>query len=103
MGAHPRVARFEKIHLLLPVHKRDVRQGVHEFFGIINHPVAHRVAPEIFRMLELLENLDGLRHIHLAIRAAIGRVAQLANPRVAGAGVVPAIGTFLRQFLGYFV
>ncbi len=54
-------------------------------------------------MFELLENLDGLADVDGAIRLARGRVAQLANTGVSGAGIVPTVRAFLRQFLGDFV
>ena len=87
----------------MAVHEGDVRHGIYEPAGILDHPATHGVAPEIFGLFKLIENLDCLGHIHLAVSAAVGRVAQLANARVPGAGVVPAVGTFLRQLGGDFI
>ena len=103
MGTHAFVARAEEVHLFLPVHKGNVRHGVHELFRVCNHPAAHGVAPKIFGLLELIENLDRLGHIHFAVIAAIWRVAQLTNTCMASAGVVPTIGTFLRQLGRYLI
>ena len=77
-----------------------MRHGADEFLRVIDQAVARGVAPEIFRLLELLKNLDRLGHIHLAVRAAIRRVAQFANTRVARAGIVPAVGAFCGQLAG---
>ena len=50
-----------------PIHKGDVRYGVHELVRVRNHPAAHGVGPKIFGLLELIKNLDRLGHINLAI------------------------------------
>ena len=99
MRAHPLVPRAQEIHLLLPVHKRNVRNGADEFFRVIDQPIARGVAPEIFRLLELLEYLNRLGHIDLAVVSAVRGVAQFADTGMAGAGVVPAVGTLLRQLV----
>ena len=103
MRAHPLVSRAQEVHLFLPVHKRNVRHGADEFLRVIDQAVAHGVAPEIFRLLELLKNLDRLGHIDLAVIAAVRGVAQFANSGMAGAGVVPTVGTLLRQLLSDLV
>ena len=103
MRAHPLVSRAQEVHLFLPVHKRNVRHAADEFLRVIDQAVARGVAPEIFRLLELLKNLDRLDHIDLAVIAAIRGVAQFADAGMAGAGVVPAVGTLLRQLLSDLV
>jgi len=94
---HSGVAGLEEFHLVSSMHEADVGDGIDEFPRVTGHIVGDRVAPELFRLLELLEDLDDLGHLHRAIRLALGRVAQLADPRVPSAGVIPAIRTLLCQ------
>src|SRR5690606_2622879 len=65
--------------------------------------LGHGAGPEEARLLELLEDLDRVGNIHRAV-GGLGRgVAEFADAGVAGAGVVPAVGGFLRELLGHLV
>ncbi len=100
---HPRISVFEEVHHLPPVDEAQVRHRVDEVLRAAGHAVRNRVAPELLGLLELLEYLDDLAHVHRAVRLAPGRVAQLADAGVARARVVPAVGAFLRQAVGGLV
>jgi hypothetical protein len=57
------------------------------------------VAPELKRLLELLEDIDDLLDLDRAAVVGLGRVADLAYAGVAGAGVVPAVGALEGQLV----
>lgn len=97
------VAGFEIIHLILPVDKAEVLDRVDELFGLIDHALGDGVAPKLFGAFELLKNFDRVADVDRAVGFAVGRVTEFANTGVAGAGVVPAVGTFLGEVLGHFV
>jgi hypothetical protein len=50
------------------------------------------MGPELLRMLELLEDRQCPADLHAAVGLEGGRIAEFAEPSVAGARVVPAIG-----------
>ena len=100
---HAGMACFQEIHLLRPVHEADVLDLVDELTGIVRQAVRHGIAPELLGMFELLEDLDDLGDIDRAVRLALRRVAQLADAGVPGAGVVPAVRAFLRQFIRHLI
>ncbi len=95
VGRHPGVAGFQEIDLLVAVHKADVGDGIDKLARVVRQAFRHGIAPELLRMLELLENLDDLADIDRPVCLARRRVAQLADAGVPGAGVVPAVRTFL--------
>src|SRR5450432_3865376 len=100
---HSLIARPEEIAHGLAVNDTDMRPGIDELLGRARHAMRHRVAPELFRILEVLEYLDDFADIDRAIRLAPGRIAQLANAGVAGPGIIPAIRAFLGQLLSGLV
>jgi len=65
----------------------DVRDRVDEVARRGEIALPHQGGPELPGDLELLVDLQGLRHVHRAVRA-LGRVVQLAEGGVARAGVV---------------
>ena len=99
VGGHPSVPRLQEIHLFRAMDKADVRDRVDELPRVAHHAAGHCVAPELLRLLELLEDSNRLGDVDRPVGLARRGVAQLADAGVAGAGVVPAVGAFLRQFL----
>ena len=85
------VALLEVLDVLLAPHEAHVRNGVDELVGLGQHPVADQVRPELARDLELLVDLHGARDVDGAV-GELGRVVELAEGGVAGAGVVPGVG-----------
>jgi hypothetical protein len=72
------------------VHEADVRDRVQEVADVGQDPVLVRVGPELPGDLELLVDVDGLGDVDAAV-GVLRRVVQLAQRRVAGAGVVPRV------------
>ena len=97
------VASLEIIHLILPVDKAEVLNRVDELLGLIDHALSDGVAPKLLRVFKLLKNFDRVADVDRAVRFAVGRVTELADAGVAGAGVVPTVGAFLREIFGHFV
>lgn len=97
MRGHRGVAALEEIDLVFAVHEAEVGHGVDALGGARDHAVGDGVGPELFGELELLEDLDELRDVDAAVGFAAGRVAELAEAGVTGAGVVPAVGGFLGE------
>jgi hypothetical protein len=103
VGGHAGVAGAEVIDPLGAVHEAQVLDGVDELLGIGDHALGDGVGPELAGFFELLEDLDGIADIDRAVGRLRGRVAQLADAGVTGAGVVPAVGTFLGELVGDLV
>ena len=80
-----------------------MRHRVDELLRIINQSVANCIAPEVFRLLELLKNLDRLGNVDLTVLPNIGSVAQFADAGMSRTGVVPTVGALLRQILGNLI
>ncbi len=99
VGRHLSVARAEEVDLLLTVDETEVGDRVDEILRVLDHPVADGVAPELKGLLELVENLDRFVDIDFAVGPVVRRVAQFAEPGVAGAGIVPTVGGFHGQLL----
>ena len=93
------MAGLQEIDLLLSVHKADVRHRVDELARLVDHAGLHRIAPEMEGALKLLKDLNRLADRDRAVGVLARCVAQLANARVARAGIVPAMRAFLCQFL----
>ena len=74
----------------------DVRDRGDELLRGPGQALADQVRPELARHLELLVDRDGLRRVDPAVRPR-GRVVQLAQGGVAGAGVVPRLGALARD------
>ena len=89
------VAGFKVGDLGLAVNKAEVLHGVDELGGPVDHARGEGVAPKLFGALELLENLDRIGDVDGAIGFLVRGVAEFADAGVAGAGVVPTVGTFL--------
>ena len=96
-------ARAQKVDLFLSVDKAKVGDRVNKILEIFDHAGAGRMPPELFRVFELMENLDGLADFDFAVRTAVWRVAKFANTGVPSAGIVPAIGCFFAKFFSHFV
>ena len=101
--AHLTMTGAEKVNLLLSINKTQMWNRSHEILGGIDHAAAHRMTPELQRVLEFMTDPNRLADFDLTIGAVIRRVAQLAESRVSGAGVVPAVGGLQRQLLGQLV
>ena len=91
------MAGFEVGDLVLAVNEAEVLHGIDELRGPVDHAGGQRVAPKLFRAFKLLEDLDGVGDVDGAVGFAVGRVAEFADAGVTGAGVVPAVGTFLGE------
>src|SRR5262245_61478834 len=65
-----------------------------EGLRVRDRALLHQVGPELAREVELDVDLERLGNVDAAI-AALGRVVELAQRRVPGAGIVPGIGALL--------
>ena len=83
--------------------KTQVRDRIDKFLWIIDHPLGNGIAPELLGPFKLLKNLDRFGDVDRSIRLPMRGVAQLADARVPGSGIVPAVGTFLRETFRDFI
>ena len=78
-----------------------MRDWVNEFFDFVDHASASCVAPELFRVLELVKNLERLTDINFSIRSVVRSVAEFAKACMTSARVVPSVGGFFAKLLGH--
>lgn len=103
MRHHAPMPRLEVVNPLRPVHETEVGNRVDKILRPVDHARRHRISPELARALELLENLDRVGHIHRPVRRLRRRIAKFTNTGVARAGIVPTIGSLLRQPLRHLI
>ena len=103
MRRHPSVASIEKINLFRAIDETDVSHLIDEVAGTVDHSLAESVGPELFRLLELLKDLNRLCNINCSIRLTAGRIAEFTNARMPRASIVPAVRTFLGDFVRHLV
>ena len=72
--------------VVLTPDEAEVRHRVDEALRLRDDALLDQEAPELARHLELLVDVDRLAHIDRAV-GALGRIVQLAQGRVAGAGI----------------
>src|SRR4051812_27196411 len=80
-----------------------MRQRIDERPGVGQQPPRYAMAPELFRLFELLKYFDGLGDIDRSISATVWGITQFTDPGMAGASIVPSVGAFVRQFAVRFV
>ena len=97
------VAGAQKADHFIPVHETQVRHRANEVPWCINHALGDGRGPKLFGALELGVYFNGVGNVHCAIGILVGRVAEFAKARVAGAGVVPTMGGLVGEFGGSFV
>ena len=98
MCLHGGVAGAQEVHHFFAVHKTQVRNWADKITRFVDHAFGHHVRPKLLGALELREDFYGVGNIHLAGGVLVGRVAEFTDAGVAGAGVVPAVRAFLREF-----
>ena len=103
MLTHAFISGTQKIDLLLPVDKTDVRYLVYKFRWLINHSFTDSISPKLLGLLKLLKDFNRLAHLDFSIFPTVGRVSHFTNPRMASARIIPTIGTLLRKFLRYLI
>ncbi len=90
---HSLVAAAEEIAVGLAAHEAHVRHTTDEVARFAEDACADEGGPKLFGELEGFVDLDGLGDVDRAVGALLG-VVELAEGGVAGAGVVPRVGTF---------
>ena len=81
-----------------------MRHSANEVGRARGESVGDGVAPELARLLEAREDLDGLGDIDGRARSGgRRRVVEFAETGVTGAGVVPTVGAFAGELVGRFV
>ena len=90
------VALLEVRDILLAAHEGHVRGGVDERRRSVEHAGLDERRPQLTALLELLVDRDRLGGVDRAV-LALGHVVQLAERRVAGAGVVPGVRALQRD------
>ncbi len=90
------VALLEVGDILLAPHEGHVRGGVDERRRSVEHAGLDERRPQLAALLELLVDRDRLGGVDRAV-LALGHVVQLAERRVAGAGVVPGVRALQRD------
>jgi hypothetical protein len=98
------VAGAEEGDLRCAAHEAEMRHGTDEVGGAWGESVGDGVAPELARLLEAREDLDGLGDVDRRTGCSGRRcVVEFAEAGVAGAGVVPTVGAFAGEIVGRFV
>ena len=77
--------------MLLSVYEAEMRYWVDEFFDFVDHTSACRVAPELFRVLKLVKNLECFTNINFSIRSVVRSVAEFAKACMTSARIVPSV------------
>ena len=85
-------ALLEERHAFVALHEAQVRHRADERLGRAKGALLGQVSPELFRHLELGVDVHGFLDVDGTI-GGLRRVVQLAQPGVAGTGVVPRVGT----------
>ena len=98
MRGQRRISLLEKRHVGGSAHEAHVWNRMDEGLRVCDRPLPHEVGPELAGQIELHVDVQRLRNVDAAI-AALGRVVELAQRRVPGAGVVPAVGALLGGIL----
>src|SRR5690606_32059078 len=89
-----RMALAQELHVVLAPDEAHVRDGVDESARLLKDAVLHLVRPELLGDLERLGNAYRLADVDAAV-GFLRRVVQLAERRMASAGIVPGVGAFL--------
>ena len=97
------MASLKIVNLFLSMNKTEMRDRVDKFLGIVDHPFGDGIAPKLLGPFKLLKDLDRFRDVDRSVGLPMRGVTQLADSRVAGPGIVPAVGAFLREALGDFI
>ena len=95
MARKRRKALLEKGAILLPAYEAEVGYGMNKGLRVSDRSLFHQVGPELTGEIELGIDLESLRNVDAAI-AFLRGVIQLTERRMAGAGVIPCVRTFLR-------
>ena len=101
-GLQGGMALLEELDVVITPDKAHVRHVVDKRRRIVQHLAFNLIGPELFGNLEGLVDCHRLADIDAAI-GQLGGVVQLAEGRVAGAGVVPSIGAFIGDAVEAFV
>ncbi|KPW58348.1 hypothetical protein ALO82_102019 [Pseudomonas syringae pv. broussonetiae] len=87
------VTLAQELDVVVAPHEAHVRRGVDERTRVLQNAGLDLPRPELTGNLERFVDLDGLGDINVAVLVFRG-VVQLGQGRVAGTGVVPAVGAF---------
>ncbi len=95
-------ALFEKRDVIRSAHKTHMRDRMNKRLRVLDRSFFHQVSPELTGKIELRVDLQRLGNVDAAV-TFLRRVVQLAERRMAGAGIVPRIRAFLCLAAQHFV
>ncbi|MNN09095.1 hypothetical protein D3C81_1219690 [compost metagenome] len=99
-GLQRLIALFQEADVVVAPDKAHVRRGVDKRMGVLQYPLLDLPGEKLTGNLERLVDLHCLADVDLAI--FLWRVVQLCQRRMAGTGVVPAVGAFFGDLVQAF-
>ena len=90
------IALFQIGDVFITPDEAHMRRVVDEGARVLQNTVLHLPGPELPGNLEGFVDVDGLRDLDVAV-VVFRRVVEFSESRMAGAGIVPAVGAFKRH------